>query len=331
MPTSLTQLTAFSLKLTDMTILLVTDYGKDPARWQRELRLRVPELSLRGWPDVGDATQIEAVLSDCPMSAYGGFAQFPNLGWVHYLGHGAGDMLLDATLPAAVPVTRQKRESIARSLAIYVVQAVTAHHLAVDTYRSQQQQKRWNRIDSPPPASVNIAVLGLGVIGYTIACRLRDLGYSVTGWSRSGRDIEGVSRAAGLDALDPLLGQCDFVVGALPETRETIGLINQQRMVSMKSGVYLVNIGRGSLIVETDLLAALDSGHVAGAALDVFGCEPLPAEDPLWSHPRVMLTPHVGGPAQDDLQVVLDEIADNYRRFKTGETLKNVVDRHLGY
>lgn len=314
-----------------MAILLVTDYGKDTLLWQQELASRVPGLELRGWPEIGDPAQIEVVLSDCPLSAYGGFSQFPNLGHVHYLGHGAGDMLLDPTLPSTVPVTRQKRESIARSLAVYVVQAVTSHHLSMDTYRAQQHQQLWNRIESPAPSTITVVVLGLGVIGYTISCRLRDLGYHVIGWSRSGRDIEGVDRAEGLEALDCVLAQCDFIVGALPETRETIGLIDKHRIALMKPGAFVVNIGRGSLIVEPDLLAALDAGHLTGAALDVFATEPIPSGDPLWSHPRVTLTPHVGGPAQDDQNVVFDEIADNYRRFKAGQPLNNVVDRDLGY
>ena len=174
-------------------------------------------------------------------------------------------------------------------------------------------------------------VLGLGVIGYSISCRLRDLGYHVIGWSRSGREIDGVAPASGLPALDSLLSRCDFVVGALPETRETIGLLDKHRIALMKPGTFVVNVGRGSLIVEPDLLAALDNGHLSGAALDVFANEPLPSDDPLWLNSRVTLTPHVGGPSQNDQSVVFDDIADNYRRFKTGQALHNVVDRLLGY
>ena len=314
-----------------MAVLLVTDYDKDAGKWRRELSARKPELTLRAWPDVGDAAEIEAVLSDCPVSGYGGFSLYPNLGWVHYLGHGVGDLLLDPTLPDDVPVTRQKRESMARSLAIYTVHAVTAHHLGAETYRQQQHESQWIRSESPAPSAVTVAVLGLGVIGHTIACRLRDLGYAVVGWSRSGRDIEGIGSAAGVDGLESLLPRCDFVVAALPETRETSGLIDARILSLMKPGAYVVNLGRGSLIVELDLLEALDSGHVSGAALDVFASEPLPVEHRFWSHPKVVLTPHVGGPAQDDLDIVFDEIAENYRRFKSGQPLNNLVDRDLGY
>lgn len=317
-----------------MTVLLVTDYGKDAEQWRRELRAREPELRLRTWPDVGDAAQIEAVLSDGPLTEYGGFSPYPNLGWVHYLGHGAGDLLLDPTLPDDVPVTRQKRESMARSLAIYAVHAVTAHHLGAETYRRQQRESQWIRNESlapVAPSAVTVAVLGLGVIGYTIACRFRELGYAVVGWSRSGRDIEGVGSAAGVDGLESLLPRSDFVVAALPETRETTGLIDARILSLMKPGAYVVNLGRGSLIVEPDLLEALDSGHVGGAALDVFATEPLPLEHRFWSHPKVVLTPHVGGPAQDDQDLVFEEIAENYRRFKSGQPLNNLVDRKLGY
>ena len=115
------------LSLAAMTILLVTEYAKDAKKWHRELADRVPGLELRGWPDVGGETLIEVVMSDVPMTRYGGFSPYPNLGWVHFLGHGAGDMLLDPTLPVNVPVTRQKRAAMARSLAIYAIHAVTAH------------------------------------------------------------------------------------------------------------------------------------------------------------------------------------------------------------
>ena len=296
-----------------------------------QLSARVPGLELRGLSDIGDPAEVEVILSDVSMSAYGGFSPYPHLRWVQYLGHGAGDMILDPTLPADVPVTRQKRESIARGLAIYVVQAVTTHHLRVAPYRQQQREHSWNRIDSPAPSALTVVVLGLGVIGYTIACRLRDLGYAVVGWSRAGRGIEGVASAAGSRALRSWLPECDYVVGALPETRETVGLIDKNLLALMKPGVYLVNVGRGSLIVEPDLLDALDSGQVAGAALDVFATEPLPQEHRFWSHPKITLTPHAGGPGQDDEGMVFDEIAENYRRFKAGRPLNNVVDRELGY
>ena len=314
-----------------MTVVLVTMHGKEASEWARELGGRAPGLDLRGWPEFGRADEVEAVLSDSPLTNFGGFGGFPYLGWVHFLGHGVGDMLLDPSLPAGVTVTRQHRQSIARSLTLYTVQAITAHHLRVPAYRQQQGRGEWVHVDSPAPSALKVGVLGLGVIGVNIACRLRDLGYAVVGWSRSGRDIEGVDSAAGPAGLEALLPECDYIVGVLPETPLTTGLVDARVLSLMKPGAYLINGGRGSLIVEADLLEALDAGHIAGAALDVFATEPLPSGHRFWTHPKITLTPHTGGPAQDDAAESFDEIAENYRRFKAGEPLLNVVDRNLGY
>ena len=314
-----------------MTIVLVTNYGKDPQVWQAELDKRVSGITVRGWPDCGEPDDVEAVLTDCPLPASVRFDLFPNLSWVHYLGHGAGDVLRDPSLAVQVPVTRFKRSSTAQSLTIYVVQTITSNHMRAAEYLDQQRNSRWRRLDSAPPGQIRVLVLGLGVIGVAIAQQLASLGYPVTGWSRTIHDIPTVRCVAGPEALTTELPDHDYVVGALPETDETVGLLGRKNLARMKTGAYLVNIGRGSLVDEEALVEALDCGKIAGATLDVFATEPLPENHPFWTDSRIVITPHHGGPATDDADELFDEIVSNYQRLKAGEPMINIADRLLGY
>ena len=314
-----------------MAILFVTDFNREPHLWTSELNRRLPAEKVAVLGDAVDPSAVEVVITDTPLVNHGGFSQFPRLQWVHYLGHGVGDVLMDSTLPSNIPVTRMRRASMARSISIYVINAVTGFHLNLRQRRQQQINKQWQPVASSAPSGVVVAVLGLGIIGCEIATQLTALGYRVMGWSRTEKDPGSFATRAGVSVLADLLAEADVIVAALPETRDTVALLNKQTFALMKDGVFIVNIGRGSLIVEHDLLEALDQGKVEGAALDVFATEPLPAEHPFWSHGKVDVSPHIGGVGKDDQQQVFDEIAENCRRFRAGESLINLADRSLGY
>ena len=173
-----------------------------------------------------------------------------------------------------------------------------------------------------------VAVLGLGAIGQRVAEIFVNLGYQVNGWARSPHQIRGVDRYHGRDQLAACLASCDYVVCILPETVETRDIIDARTFAAMKRGTYFINVGRGRLVVEEDLLAALDSGQLSGAALDVFRTEPLPVDSPLWAHPKVTVTPHAAGGA---IRGSLPHIAENYRRLLDGRSLINIVDPSRGY
>ena len=314
-----------------MATLLVDDEDRDIERWRRELSARITDFEMRVWPDVFDPSQIDVVLTDGTMRGKGGFGQFPNLGWVNYLGHGVGDVLRDSSLPSHVLVTRMKSEGISRSLTIYAVHAVLSHHLRQREYALQQETAVWRRLTVASPGEVRITVLGLGVCGDRIARTLHHLGYRVCGWSRSPKEPREIPSVSGREALEPLLAESDYVVVVLPETRATVGLINRETLAAMKAGACLVSAGRGSVIVEDDLLEALDSGHLSGAALDVFRIQPLPESHPFWAHPKILITPHSGGPGSGDWKEEFNEIAENHRRYRAGRPLVNLVDRLQGY
>jgi glyoxylate/hydroxypyruvate reductase A len=175
---------------------------------------------------------------------------------------------------------------------------------------------------------VRIAILGLGSIGQRLAEVFVDLGYKVSGWARSPHQLPGVDAYHGRDQLAACLEPADYVVCILPETSETRDIIDARTLGLMKRGAYFINVGRGRLVVEEDLLDALDSGQLSGATLDVFRTEPLPVDSPLWTHPKVTVTPHAAGVGQ---QGSLAHIAENYRRLRDGRPLINIVDPARGY
>jgi glyoxylate/hydroxypyruvate reductase A len=187
----------------------------------------------------------------------------------------------------------------------------------------------WRRLDVTPASSCRALVLGLGAIGFSAATALRYLGFKVSGWSSSARSIEGIDCAFGEATLDPLLARSNYVVAVLPETDQTIGLLDRRRFAAMKADAYLINVGRGSLVVDSDLVAALDAGHLSGACLDVVGSEPLPADSTLWHHPKILITPHTGGAGGGGEHML--EVAENYRRLLAGEPLINLANREKGY
>jgi glyoxylate/hydroxypyruvate reductase A len=171
--------------------------------------------------------------------------------------------------------------------------------------------------------------MGIGVIGSECARKLAALGFRVLGWSRTRKELPGVECLHGLDRLPAFLHETEILLVVLPATQETAGILDAARLRMLRPGACLINIARGSLIVESDLLAALDAGHLEGAFLDVTQNEPLPASSPLWTHPKVRLTPHIAGLTNP--ATAIEPIVDNIRRLKSGRPLRDLVERARGY
>ena len=301
---------------------------EDPDLWRRTMGTEIPGLDFRVWPDLGDVRQIRMAAFDFNLVPPGIFTGMPNLGCIVFLGHGANDFLQRPDLPKGVPVMRLKDPGIIGYMVEYVLLYLLSHRRLQAAYRQQQNERRWHLHIPPFPSDVRVAVLGLGSIGQRFAKIFVDLGYKVNGWARGLHELPGVTCYQGRDELAACLGPCDYVVCILPETAETRDIIDAETLAMMKPGAYFINVGRGRLVVEEDLLAALDSGHLAGAALDVFRTEPLPADSPLWTHPKVVVTPHESGGTP---QGSLAHVAENYRRLLDGWPLINIADPARGY
>jgi glyoxylate/hydroxypyruvate reductase A len=171
--------------------------------------------------------------------------------------------------------------------------------------------------------------MGLGVLGGAVARALLGLGFTVAGWSRTPKQIDGVESYAGDAGLAPFLSELHILVCLLPLTPETEGIIDKETFATLPAGAFVINVARGGHVIEEDLLAALDAGHVAGATLDVFREEPLPEDHPFWRHPRVTVTPHIA--SQTDPRSAADEVAANICRIRAGQPPLNIADPAKGY
>jgi phosphoglycerate dehydrogenase-like enzyme len=217
-------------------------------------------------------------------------------------------------------------------IADYVMAGATMLHWNFRGFLRDQAERQWNPRPIRPLADMTLGVVGLGAIGATIARRAKSADMTVVGSKRDvSVPVEGVDRLFAADALAQMLPLCDFVVLAMPATPDTVGFIGAREFAHMRRGAFLINIARGSVVVEADLIAALRSGAIAGALLDVFEKEPLPQDSPLWDMPNVIVTPHASGTPTGYMQRVFSIVAENIERYLTGQALKNVVDLRRGY
>jgi glyoxylate/hydroxypyruvate reductase A len=211
----------------------------------------------------------------------------------------------------------------------YVLHAVLDLHRDRPAYRRQQAQGLWQPLPVRTAAQCRVGVLGLGSLGQAVLRALQGLGFDCAGWSRSPRSIDGVQCFAGEAGRMDLLRRSDILVCLLPLTDATRGFLNSALFDALPRGAALVHVGRGPQLVGADLLRALDDGRLGEAVLDVTDPEPLPADDPLWRHPRVQITPHIASVTQPDTAVAV--VLDNLRRFEAGLPLVGLVDRKKGY
>lgn len=300
--------------------------------WYRDAELAAELRTLMPGADVR-TLDAPGALEEVTMLAVSGLAadlpgQLPNLALVQKLGAGVETIVAHPALAPHVQVARLKPLEPAREIAQYCLAYVLQGQRNILAHAANQAQANWEAIEPKQNHKTRVAVLGLGHIGGETALLMRDLGFEVHGWSRSPKDFEGITCHHGAETLAPMLGLCDYICAILPSTAETRGLINAQTLAAMKPGATFINAGRGDLVDEAALIADLDRGHLGHAVLDVLCTEPLPASDPLWSHPQVTITPHVSG---WHLGEALEDVMENYRRLSAGEDLLHAVDRQRGY
>ena len=297
----------------------------DPAEWLPHLRAHAPDLEIDVWPDIADPEAIDVALVWTPPA--GGLQQFANLRAVLSLGAGVNQLDL-ASLPD-VPLARLIDPGLTESMVGYALLGVgwfarDMHHFAAD-----QRAGRWTYRLARRPQQVSVGVMGLGELGGAVARELVAEGYVVHGWASTPREIDGVTVYAGGDQFNSFLGASEIVVNVLPLTTSTRNILDAQAFAALPAGACIINEGRGGHVVEDDLLAALDSGHLGGALLDVFQAEPPAATSPLWTHPKVIMTPHIAGAIRPETAAA--GIVENCRRAMRGESLVNQVDRERGY
>ncbi len=295
--------------------------------WAEALGGCAPDLEVRIWPEAGELSEIEYALVWKPPQ--GLLKSYPNLKLIFSLGAGVDHLTSDSELPEGVPVLRMVEPGLTAGMTEYVVMSVLMHHRRMVDYAGMQRDRVWEVLPTPLAADRKVGVMGLGVLGADAAAALAGLGFDVAGWSRSPKSVPGVAAFHGADQLEPFLARSEILVCLLPLTAETGGILNARTLALLPRGAALINVGRGELLVEEDLLPALDAGQVTAATLDVFASEPPAPEHPFWTHPRVVLTPHCASITVPDSGA--RAVVENIRRFEAGEALLHVADLGRGY
>lgn len=291
-------------------------------------------LDIRVWPESGPVEDIRYALAWGP--PMGALKTFPNLELIISVGAGVDHLMKDPELPD-VPIVRYVDPDLTGRMVNYLVLHVLFHQRRMCEFLELQKQRKWEYRPEPAAQDVRVGLMGLGVMGEATAKALQPLGFQLRGWSRTQKQIDGVECFAGPENLEPFLAGTDLLACTLPLTPETRGIINRDLLSKLSlrgrhprmPGPVLINAGRGALQVEADIITALDAGELYAASLDVFETEPLPETSPLWSHPRVIVTPH--NAAESTPESISLYTVRQIRRHQAGEPLENVVDRARGY
>jgi glyoxylate/hydroxypyruvate reductase A len=298
------------------------DEGKE---WHRALAAAFPEATVFVWPDTL-ADPDYALVWRPPAEL---FVRVRPKRAIFNLGAGAEVLLALPTLPRHIPVIRLEDAGMATQMAEYVTLAVLSRYRESAEYAAQQRERRWQSRPRLPKAQFGVGILGFGVLGQAVAAALVPFGFPLCGWSGARKEIPGVRSFAGRSELSAFLATARVLVCLLPSTPDTLDLLDRATLSGLPRGAHLVNVARGGIVVDADLIDLLDDGHLSTATLDVFRDEPLPPDHPFWHHPRITVTPHVSA-----VTMVEDSIAQvvaKIRRLERGEPVTGVVDRARGY
>jgi glyoxylate/hydroxypyruvate reductase len=301
----------------------------DGESWAKHMRNAMPSRSVRVWPEMGDVADVHYVAAWLPPADV--VRSLPNLKVIFSLGAGVDAILSDPSLPKDKPIVRVNDPDLTMRMGEHVVMQVLLHHRQFHRLAKNQQNKLWHPFEQHAASALRVGVMGLGVLGADAARKLAIMGFPTAGWSRTHKHIAGVECFVDLDAF---LARTDVLVCLLPATAETDGILNHALIRKLArngplGAPVLINAGRGRQQNEDDILAALDSGELLAASLDVFRKEPLPAESPFWSHPKVFVTPHSA--ADSDPATICRYVAKQIARYEKDGTLENLVDRTRGY
>lgn len=259
----------------------------------------------------------------------GRLQEFRNLRYIFSIGAGVTHITDDPDFPSDVPIVRLQDDMLVLDMSCHIIHWVLHFHRFYHRYKQYEEEQKWLRHRYPDNADKRVAIMGLGQTGQDACRRLRDLGFDVTGWARSLKEIDGVRCLHGDDQFSTLLEGADILVNLLPLTPQTENILNGDAFARMPKGAFVINCSRGASIDDAALLAALESGQIEAAALDVFRTEPLPQDDPYWQNPNVFVTPHAAAPSNE--RSAARFIADNIRKAMDGGTPAPIVDLARGY
>lgn len=311
-----------------MKIVVTHPDPQEARHWQQALAHRLPSSTIEiDAPTSTVMPEARIAVGWKPPGDF--FARHPSLEAFFCAGAGVDHLLQHPGLGASIRVVRLEDAGMGSLMADYCLSALQQISGRFQDYRAQQAQARWAPLEPLAREALPVGIVGLGVLGLQVARRLQQAGFTVRGYTRSPRSIDGIEVLHGAEQWPRFLGLSQVLILLAPRTPETENLIDARALAALPRGAWLINVARGALVVDADLTHALDCGHLSGAILDVFREEPLPAAHAFWHHPRVQITPHISAPTQ--IEISAAQVADNIERLMRGEPLRGLVDRQRGY
>jgi len=295
-----------------------------PEPWLQGLRAALPGAEVTLWQPGAPAADYAVVWA--PPQAF--FDEQPGLRAAFNIGAGV-DALLQLRIPSSTRIVRLDDAGMSVQMAEYVCHAVIRHFREFDAYEADTRAGKWSFRKPRLRSDFPVGVMGLGVLGARVTQALVGFEFPVNGWSRSPKQVAGVRCFAGNQGLQGFLAASRVLVCLLPLTPDTRDILHREHLSRLQPGGYLINVARGAHLVEDDLLALLESGHLAGATLDVFRTEPLPAAHPFWKHPKIVVTPHTSARTLRDESIA--QIAGKIAALERGEPVAGVVEPARGY
>jgi len=296
----------------------------DPTPWVQGLQKAFPQAQVSAWAP--GAPQADHAIVWAPPQQF--IDEQPGLQTLFNIGAGV-DALLQLKLPSSLKVVRLDDAGMSVQMAEYVCHAVIRHFREFDGYDADTQAGKWSYRKPRSRADFSVGVMGLGVLGERVAKALQVFEFPVNGYSRSAKNLPGIRSFSGAQGLNEFLAATRVLVNLMPLTPETENILDKDTLSQLQPGGYLINVARGKHLVEEDLVTLVDSGHLAGATLDVFRTEPLPADHPFWSHPKITVTPHTSARTLRDESIA--QIVGKIQALQRGEPINGVVNPQRGY
>ena len=310
-----------------MSTAIYTKNTKESNSWRIVLQEELPDQTIEVYPSIADYNDVEFLI--CWKPYHGLIAQFPNLKAIQSLGAGV-DHIFDAnTIDAHIQVSKIVDDQLTQDMWEHTLSIVMADMKNFAFFKDKQQNRTWKPRRYKRIKDIKIGILGLGTIGKYVATQFETLGFQVTGWSRSTKSLPNIMTYMGQEGINQVCSNSDYLINILPLTIETKGIMNKGVFVYMKPSSYFINVGRGSHVVDNDLIECLDNEILRGAALDVFQIEPLSDDHPFWSHLKILITPHIA--SLTNIESVYPQVIENIRRLDSGLPLLNLIDVGKGY